>query len=173
MPRPYFNCHALNYPFDSDEHRDKHATQCAELLHCMAADVYESSVSIANPPIPTDIDSEYMTTSDLDMKQYLHITLGRNNNQKLSDIQILHLKFLSDRLSGPLTLYHVMKSFGLKRGDHISDRGELVIHIVGAALQEMVGIKKWEFLHHRLPKCHRLKYEVTNYHGIPPPPKKN
>ena len=123
----------------------------------MAADVYESSVGIANPPIPTDIDIEYMSTSDLDMKQYLQIILGRNNYQKLRDIQILDLKFLSDRLSGPLTLYHVMKRFGLKRGDHISDREELVIHIVGAALPEMVGIKKWEFLHHRLPKCHRLK----------------
>ena len=139
-----------------DDHADKHnGSECLELLHCMAADVYESSVSIANPPIPTDIDCEYMKTNRLDMSKYLEIILGQNNYRKLTDIQMLgeyysllgneiicvfctlfftlgsyvndtqilrcmpssgsdgqkliDLKFLSDRLSGPLTLYYVME----------------------------------------------------------------
>ena len=64
-------------------------SQCLELLHCMAADVYESSVSIANPPIPTDIDCEYMKTNHLNMSKYLEIILGKNNYRKLTDIQML------------------------------------------------------------------------------------
>jgi len=40
--------------------------------------------------------------------------------------------------------------FGLRRGRRLSQCKDLVVHVVGAALPEMVGIKKWEFLHHRL-----------------------
>jgi len=152
-----------NVAYCSEQHRDEHIdkhnrSQCLELLHCMAADVYESSVSIANPPIPTDVDCEYMKTNHLDMTKYLAILLGQKNYRNLTDIQMLDLKFLSDRLSGPLTLYYVMEKFGLSGGCSLSDRKELVIHIVGAALPEMVGIKKWEFLHHRLPECQKLKF---------------
>ena len=166
---------SLLFTNSRDEHIDKHnRSQCLELLHCMAADVYESSVSIANPPIPTDVDCEYMKTNHLDMTKYLAILLGQKNYRNLTDIQMLgknsplpilvsamkliiweccipffilwsnwndtrirkilsilqwclnqflrclprrgsdgkkftDLKFLSDRLSGPLTLYYVME----------------------------------------------------------------
>ena len=47
--------------------------------------------------------------------------------------------------------------FGLRRGRRLSQCKDLVVHVVGAALPEMVGIKKWEFLHHRLPECQKLR----------------
>jgi hypothetical protein len=39
-----------------------------------------------------------------------------------------------------------------------SEREELVIHVAGANVVDMIGIIKWEFLHHRLPKCAVLRY---------------
>ena len=68
-----------------NKHTESH---CVELLHCMAADVYESSVSIANPPIPTNVDHQYMKTAQLDMSKYLEILLGRNL-RNLTDIEKL------------------------------------------------------------------------------------
>ena len=48
----------------------------------------------------------------------------------------------------------------LQFGRRLPNQKDLVIHIVGAALPEMLGIKKWEFLHHRLPKCQRLRWFI-------------
>jgi len=125
-----------NVAYCSEQHRDEHINKhteshCQELLHCMAADVYESSVSVANPPIPTNCDHQYMKAAQLDMSKYL---LCKNR------------------------VILVCIQFGLRRGRRLSQCKDLVVHVVGAALPEMVGIKKWEFLHHRLPECQKLRF---------------
>ena len=55
----------------------------------MAADVYESSVSVANPPIPTNCDHQYMKAAQLDMSKYLEMLIGRRNFLNLTDIEKL------------------------------------------------------------------------------------
>ena len=35
---------------------------------------------------------------------------------------------------------------------------ELVVHVVGASIIEMMGLIKWEYLAHRLPACKSLTY---------------
>lgn len=38
-----------------------------------------------------------------------------------------------------------------------SDSSDLIFHIVGANVMEMLGIIKWEYVMHRLPKCQTLR----------------
>ena len=76
----------------------------------MAADVYESSVSIANPPIPTHIDTEYMKAGHLDMSKYLELLLGKNNHRRLTDIQMLGMTTPVPMLVSAMTIFPILKS---------------------------------------------------------------
>ena len=61
------------------------------------------------------------------------------------DLREMEQRFLSDRLTGPLTLLYVAQLCKLSKGVSISHRKELVIHIAGSNTVEMLGIIKWEY----------------------------
>ena len=73
------------------------------------------------------------------------------------DLREMEQRFLSDRLTGPLTLLYVAQLCKLSKGVSISHRKELVIHIAGSNTVEMLGIIKWEYLAHRLPHLESMR----------------
>ena len=79
-----------------------------------------------------------------------------NGDQKV-DLREMEKRFLSDRLTGPLTLLYVAQLCKLAKGISISQRKELVIHIAGSNTVEMLGIIKWEYLAHRLPHLESMR----------------
>ena len=132
-------------------------------------DNYESTVSVAAPPIPSDLDKKYEDTSLLQSTMEKHLDLYNridqyefedeeegNGDQKV-DLREMEKRFLSDRLTGPLTLLYVAQLCKLAKGISISQRKELVIHIAGSNTVEMLGIIKWEYLAHRLPHLESMR----------------
>ena len=59
------------------------------------------------------------------------------------DLSEMEFRFLSDRLSSPLTLLFAGSKYGL-HNKRIETVQELNIHIVGSNVMEMLGIIKWE-----------------------------
>ncbi|TRY63797.1 hypothetical protein TCAL_07284 [Tigriopus californicus] len=68
----------------------------------------------------------------------------------------IRMRFLTDRLSGPMTLLYGMEKTSVRGGKTLPDVEELTIHIVGSNVVEMVGIIRWEYVLHQVPKCSRL-----------------
>ena len=73
------------------------------------------------------------------------------------DLREMERRFLSDRLTGPLTLLYVAQLCKLAKGASIGQKKELVIHIAGSNTVEMLGIIKWEYLAHRLPQLESMR----------------
>ena len=104
-------------------------------------DLYFSlSVCIAAPPIPSKIDKDFKKFTG--MKDHLKFKpdLSKPNEVDLTEMEF---RFLSDRLSSPLTLLFAGSKCGLN-GKNIEKVRELNIHIVGSNVMEMLGIIKWE-----------------------------
>ncbi len=157
------DCMCVSYC--SEECQEKDATVhsaetvCKELRYAMACDNFECSVNIAVPPLPSDLDNSFMGTP-ANMDAFLEQTADRSsssNGDKIdSGLAIMEKKFLTDRLSGPMTLLQAV-SLKLARGISVETAAHLVIHVVGANVMEMLGMIKWEVLGHRLPQCLNLR----------------
>jgi hypothetical protein len=138
-----------------------HADYCQELRYAMACDNFECTVSVAAPALPSDIDATYQPLPD-NMATYLTQNLGDDASTAAANVNngcglvLMERKFLSDRVSGPLTLIAAMQRFGLAKGRRVEDAKELTLHLVGANVTEMLGLIKWELVLHKLPKCRRL-----------------
>lgn len=174
-----FDCHKCQgTTYCSSDHRDqdtdRHAEICPELKYAMVMDNYESTVSIAAPPVPSTIDSSFRPEKYRtgDIKSYLIDQVGwsrtsslypnAKKNKKKSkasddptevDLDEMEFRFLSDGLSGPLTIVHACTSLvdQMANGVEVGACRDLTVHIVGASIAEMLGIIKWEYLTHRLP----------------------
>ena len=84
----------------------------------------------------------------------------------------MEFRFLSDRLSGPLTIVHACSSLidEMANGVEMGVCRDLTVHIVGANVVEMLGIIKWEYLTHRLPALENCRIvfigpELGDYHA--------
>jgi len=163
-------CSALHKNEDSDAH----AQFCNELKYGMVCDVYESTVSIAAPAIASTIDAKFNREKFLkhDMKSFLLDQVGWSRTSSLYqkkkkyrdvsdfDTEEMDFRFLSDRLSGPLTILYGCLSMSnpeLANGVSITESRDLTVHIVGCNVVEMLGIIKWEYLSHRLPKLENYR----------------
>ena len=137
-----------------EENIEKHKEAfCTELKYAMVCDNYESTISIAAPGIPEKVDNVFKPFED--MKKHLRF----NPSIKISadvDPAEMEFRFLSDRLSGPLTILYGANKYGLSQGKRIENVTELTVHIVGSNVIEMLGIIKWEYIVHRLPKLKTL-----------------
>ena len=101
------------------------------------------------------------------MKSYLMDQVGwskksslyNNKKQKDGDVDLeeMEFRFLSDRLTGPLTILYSCLGQELANGVDITQTRDLTVHIVGANVVEMLGIIKWEYLSHRLPKIQNCR----------------
>ena len=106
------------------------------------------------------------------MKKHLdlHNQINRDNDEDLGDdnddtaggeqqvdLREMEQRFLSDRLTGPLTLLYAAQLCKLAKNVSIGKVRELVIHIAGSNTVEMLGIIKWEYLAHRLPNLESLR----------------
>jgi len=127
-----------------DEHQEEHNKHCRQLQVGMAADIHESQHGVGFPAIPSQLDKRYGGFNS-DIASFVPPSL-----------QELEFAFLTNQLSGPLTLLQAADRFGLAGGLKLSDARTLTIHIAGAALYEVIGIIKWEFIAHRLPTCTQL-----------------
>ena len=74
---------------------------------------------------------------------------ANDNEVKVDEMEF---RFLTNSLSSPLTLLH-----GLLSGSKGSLKEDLVVHIAGSDVIEMLGIIKWEYILHRLPKVKSLR----------------
>eukprot|EP00094_Tigriopus_californicus_P007565 TCALIF_07284-PA protein Name:"Similar to Mss51 Putative protein MSS51 homolog, mitochondrial (Mus musculus)" AED:0.14 eAED:0.19 QI:0/0/0/0.6/0.75/0.8/5/0/441 len=82
--------------------------------------------------------------------------LGMVEMTALPPTEQIRMRFLTDRLSGPMTLLYGMEKTSVRGGKTLPDVEELTIHIVGSNVVEMVGIIRWEYVLHQVPKCSRL-----------------
>jgi len=150
---------------------------CMELKYAMVCDVYESTVSIAAPAIASDIETLFSKDKFLkhDIKSFLlsqsssdwsrNSTLYKKAKKiKYKDIgdfdtDEMDFRFLTDRLSGPLTILYGCLSTNqpLASGVTITEARDLTVHIVGCNVVEMLGIIKWEYLLHRLPQLENYR----------------
>jgi len=121
--------------------RQAHARHCRELKYAMACDNFECTVSVAAPALPLEVDAVYRPLPK-DMDAYLSQHLGDDRAAGSNDdgLTLMERKFLSDRVSGPLTILHAMQKFGLAGGALVKDKCELTVHVVGANITEMLGI---------------------------------
>jgi len=151
-------CYCVSYC--SIQHKDQnklhHQTMCRPLRLAMLADTYESKVGLGMPAIPSEVDKVYMGTAP-------HIShfLPEPHHSNESEIskEELDYCFLTFQLSGPLTILNTMAKFR----SHLTKKKNLEIHIVGAAMFEILGLIKWEYLLHRLPDV-----ETINFHFVGP-----
>lgn len=145
-----FNCTCVTYCSQQcfEENFELHQEKmCRELKYALVCDNYESTVSISAPAIPENVDKVFKLEEN--MLKHLKFELKM---QKSTDVDLaeMEFRFLSDRLSGPLTILHCLKEFSS------TENTDLKIHIVGSNVIEMLGIIKWEYLLHRLPKLNTL-----------------
>ena len=168
-----FWCLGVTYCCKEHQQQDEihHKKLCSELRYAMVCDNYEQSICISAPPIPAQLDEKYLHKLTVGCDIRNHIETYRTSTildkQKRGDIDYLEeqkvdliemeLRFLSDRLTGPLTILYVAQLCRLAKRLCIGTAKEIVIHIVGSNIVEMLGIIKWEYLAHRLPKLESLR----------------
>ena len=137
-----------------EEHVEKHKELfCTELKYALVCDNYESTISIAAPGIPEKVDNVFRPLED--MKKHLKFSPSVEISADVDPAE-MEFRFLSDRLSGPLTILYGASKYGLAQEKNVQDVTELCIHIVGSNVIEMLGIIKWEYIVHRLPKLMNL-----------------
>jgi len=131
----------------SDMHREEmveeHKSVCRELRLARVADRYESQVSVGLPSLPSNLDKEYLGTAP-DITHFVDKPWAVKNEISKEELEFA---FLTNQLSGPLTLLDIASRFLTD----LKERSSLTVHIAGASLYEMMGIIKWEYLAHRLP----------------------
>lgn len=99
--------------------------------------------------MPSQLDKEFKLLSA--MEQVVGPAVSSREQE-------MERRFLSDRLSGPLTILHAAQKHGLSPSSGaISTAERVTVHVVGANVVEMLGIIKWEFIGHRLPACEDLR----------------
>lgn len=131
-----------------EEGSDSHQKLCRQLRLARIADRYESQVKVGIPSLPSHLDKEYLGTAP-DITHFVDVPFiakSEITNQELE------FAFLTNQLSGPLTLLDIGHRFVANFGTKTS----LTVHIVGANVCEMIGIIKWEYLAHRLPSLTTL-----------------
>jgi len=146
-------CHTVTYC--SVQHREEgekeHKTVCRQLRLCRLLDQHEAQIGVGLPAIPSHLDSQYLGSAP-DISHFLEPSWDCNTGSILREET--EWVFLTNQLSGPLTLLDTGSRF-------VSDFGtreSLTIHVVGAGIVEMMGVIKWEYLAHRLPKIRNLIY---------------
>ena len=111
-----------------EEHLSKHKSQfCRELKYAMVCDNYESTVSVSAPAIPRQVDDKFKLAPD--MKSHLKFTMNNKTAGQDVDLAEMEFRFLSDRLSGPMTIIYAGSTFGLKNGLKIQEIPEFTVHI--------------------------------------------
>jgi len=137
----------------SDMHReemaDQHKLVCRDLRLARVADRYESQVSVGLPSLPSNLDKEYHGTAP-DITHFVDKPWAAKTEISREE---LDFAFLTNQLSGPLTLLDIASRFL----PNLGDRSNLVVHIAGASIYEMMGIIKWEYLAHRLPNINTMQ----------------
>jgi len=166
-------CHCVTYC--SSQHREedagRHAAMCRHLRLCRLLDRKEAVVGVGLPAIPATIDLTYLGSAP-DISHFLEQpwTGGEAVTTMESD-----WAFLTLQLSGVLTLLDTASRFV----EGLGEREELVVHVVGANVTEMMGLIKWEYLLHRLPALTSLTYvfvgpelqeEAADSPSVPPCP---
>ena len=139
--------------------RHRRSKMCRELKYAMVLDNYESTITIAAPPVPSESDKIFqdeLATSNIEK----HLKFSRQNDSLTPtsvDMAEMEFRFLTDRLTGPLTIAYCGAKYGLNENIHIKNvKEQFTVHIVGSNINEMLGIIKWEYLLHRLPKLQTL-----------------
>ena len=153
----------LSVSWCSEKHKDEGAAQhqqfCSELKLARFANSLKNKDIETNVTLDDDLDVKFKGPAEDIARQiglnyqYLKRTSKSENDLNKS---LLEAKFLSDFLSGPLTLLHI----GSKFLPDFSRRKSLEIHIVGASDYEADGCDvKWEHLAHRLPALRSLLFK--------------
>ena len=150
-------CYGVTYCSEQcmEENIDYHRKNfCNELKYAMVCDNYESTISIAAPAIPEDIDDKFKALKDMPN----HLRFEPKSKVCSNDVNLdeMEFRFLSDRLSGPLTILSSISKYGLAQNKILESQTSLTVHIVGSNVIEMLGIIKWEYILHKLPKLNNL-----------------
>ena len=138
---------------DLPRHRRK---ICRELKYAMVSDNYESTITIAAPPVPSELDKTFQELGN-NIQEHLKFSCQNDSSSPTVDMAEMEFRFLTDRLTGPLTIAYCGAKYGLNENIHIKNvKEQFTLHIVGSNINEMLGIIKWEYLLHRLPNLQTL-----------------
>ena len=93
-------CSEQHYENDIEKHKENF---CQELKYSMVCDNYESTVCIAAPPVPSKLDSKFNELISMEN----HLKFISKKDSSSVDLAEMEFRFLSDRLTGPLTILYV------------------------------------------------------------------
>jgi len=146
------SCFCVSWCSDAhkEEMLEEHEKVCRELRLARVADRYESQVRVGLPSIPSSLDKEFFGTAP-DITHF--IDKPWPSKDEISEEE-LNFAFLTNHLSGPLTLLNVASRYL----EDFKSKDILNIHVAGANLYEMIGIIKWEYLAHRLPNLKHISF---------------
>ena len=155
--------HCLSVSWCSRDHQAQgaqhHQQFCYQLKLARILDSLENQhgIHILVPDLPSHLDTEYHeppATAEDQFRQLSSVVTGSGDYQVEDDLDlVVELMFLSDLLSGPLTLLEC----GHKFLPGLASMEALKIHIVGSHYYESICSIKWEYLAHRLPALKSLE----------------
>ncbi|CAL4063141.1 unnamed protein product [Meganyctiphanes norvegica] len=173
------NCNCVTYC--SDDHRNadwKHQARCKRLS--LLADVYayrRKYDPISNLSYPSQVDTIYQPFDN--METLLNSFCNLDDQQAQDEatessliqsnlaedvLRNAKLALLSERLSLPLTVLHVLSQVGVGPGKTpIEDVTSLHIH--NLCFQTMLDSEAWEFFMHRLPNLKQLHVSYAEEDG--------
>ena len=141
----------------AEQDAERHDLWCQQLKLALACDRYEALNGLADPPILPDVDETFQELP-VDIVSMLsgQILAEKESVPEGAYVDPVLIAFLTERLSFPLTvLYALLKAPGDRP---IGERETLTVHVVGAQmLVECLGIIKWEYLVHRLPRLRAIR----------------
>lgn len=153
-------CHSAVYCGAQHARQDKprHARWCAQLKLALACERHESLHGLADPPILPDVDDVFTPLPEnITAMLTSQILAEKEVVPEGAFVDPVLIAFLTERLSFPLTVL-----YGLLKADCLSvpiqEMEQLTVHLVGAQmLVECLGIIKWEYLVHRLPRLQSVR----------------
>jgi len=142
-----------------DEDMEAHKLNCMNYSLLLECDRYErnNGGDMLDLPFPSNIDTKYVKLPDR-MMTLLKVHFEIDQGRELTNPDPGLVTLITQRLSYPLSLLYALQDLSLGPHDQtIEEVEELRIHIVGAQSRvELLGIIKWEYFAHRLPKLRKL-----------------
>ena len=132
---------------------EDHKQHCSNYLLLLECDMFEAKNGVIQDlPYPSDVDERYTKLPE----KLITLLNSQLSGATCSNPKIVTL--VSERLSYPLSLMYAIESIPLgSQKKYLGDLEQLFIHVVGAtSYTELMGIIKWEYFAHRLPKLKLL-----------------
>jgi len=153
-------CHSVLYC--SDAHRaadeESHRALCSAYLLSLRCDTDAARHGVRDLKLPAQIDDHYKRLPEM----LIDLVRPQLTPEECSDP--VTVACVTERLSYPLSLLYALERVSVG-GKPVEELTDLYVHVVGATgFNDIVGIIRWEYLMHRLPKLRFLHYVFVGPH---------